>query len=228
MKYSLRCYVDSLFENAPRNDAAAELHDEILADLEARYDDCINSGMSPKRAYAASVGSVGNVETLIAQLSGKAAAEGDGIFRQSVHTGRIFEKLEQLLDDKNFGLISSAAIAIMWLLITAFYIITSSLYFMWDFCWLIFLVGAILNVIISTLISIAKIRKKDDTRKSRIKILSRAEGCASAVMWLVTVIVFFVINRLFRMWNISWVIFIFASIFQIILSTFFKIQKRKL
>ena len=222
MKYTLKYYVDGLFKDVPSSQAVSELHDEILSNLEARYDDCIKGGMTPQRAYAAVIGTMGDVSSLIEQVSGTGKHTA-GIFEKISPRSKLMQKYSYVFTSDNLKTIRNAAIAIMWLLIViTFFLIAYSGGA--EFAWLIFLVGAALTVGINMAASIAKISRNGESRENRIRILKVVHGNVTAIMWLAIVILYFLISFNSYEWDITWLIFIFGAIAQIILTTVFKIQ----
>ena len=225
MKNSLRVYVDSLFQGAPQSEPVRELHDEILSNLEERYDDCIAGGMTPQRAYTAVVGTMGDIGKLIRQVSEENRHPG-GLFERSSPTGKgVFKKYSYIFTDKNLKIIKRSAIAVMWILLVAFYFMISFYTDQWDFTWLVFLVGAGLNVAINMAGEIARFSRRGDDSESRIKILKSIRGSMSAIIWLATTFFFFLICETHNyMFDRAWIIFILAAAVQVVLNAVMKIQ----
>lgn len=223
MKNSLKAYVDGLFSDTPPSHAVNELHDEILSNLEARYDDCIKAGMSPQRAYTAVIGTMGDIAPLIEQVSGTGVHE-IGIFEKTSPKSRLFEKYSYVFTDENVKSIKGAAIALLWIGIVILYFLLSFYTHYWDMSWLIFILGAAVTVGISMGSKIMKLSKKGDSPEIRVKMLKSIRGGASAIMWLMIVIFFFILNFHSQLWNISWLIFLAGAAVQIILDLVFKIQ----
>lgn len=221
MRSAINSYVDNLFKDAPAEPAVNELKEEILSNLQARYDDCINAGMTPQRAYAAVIGTMGDVSGLIAQVSGSGFHE-EGLFEKSSPKSRLMKKYAYVFKESNIKAIKGAAIAIMWLLIVLFYFLISYSNYCWDTSWLLFIVGAGLTVGINMIGDVIRISKNDDT-ESRIKLLKKIQGSSSAIMWFVVVFFYFAISFNGASWDISWIIFILGTIAQIIINTVFKV-----
>ena len=68
MEYKIREYLDQLFENAPRTQRAYELKIELTQNLIEKYYAFVGEGKSPEEAYNLTVGSIGDVRELFAQL----------------------------------------------------------------------------------------------------------------------------------------------------------------
>ncbi len=74
MKYKLKEYIDTIFADAerrsPRNQRLIELKEEILRNLEEKYDDLIVAGRAPATAYNIAVAGVGDISDLLDSVSG--------------------------------------------------------------------------------------------------------------------------------------------------------------
>lgn len=68
MEYKIREYMDSLFESAPRTQRAYELKIELTQNLIEKYYAFVGEGKSSEEAYNLTVGSIGDVRELFAQL----------------------------------------------------------------------------------------------------------------------------------------------------------------
>ncbi len=211
MKYSLKYYVDNVFSEAEDSPEMRELHDEVLADMEARYDDCIQSGMTPQRAYAAVIGTMGNIESLLKKSS-----------KPSIK--RLFSGRQ--ISEKNIKLIKNTAIAVLWLLCIIFFFLIGFAFDAFHVAWLTFLVGAVATEFIDLAQKIARISKGGDTIENRVKLLRAVEGRGSAILWLMTVILYFGIS--FEVmpgdFHITWLIFLVSAIIQIIFSAVVKFK----
>lgn len=225
MNYTLKVYVDSLFKDVPESQAVNDLRDEILSNLEARYDDCIKSGMSHQRAYAAVIGTMGDVSKLIEQVS-DTGTHTQGVFEKVSPFGRMLRKYSYIFTEENIKTISRSAIAILWLLVVIlFFLIGFSDDF--SYAWLIFIVGAGINVGINTAAKALQISKMGDNNEARVKLLKSVRGGASAIMWLVVTFFFFCIGFNSYEWEYAMLLFIMGAIIQIVINTVFKIQIRR-
>lgn len=68
MKERLRSYLDKLFMEAGRSQQAAELREEMYANLCDKYDDLVSRGMTEEEAYYSAIGSIGNIDELLGEL----------------------------------------------------------------------------------------------------------------------------------------------------------------
>ncbi len=149
--YTLEKYADSLFENVPDSKEARELHDEILSDMKSRYADCIESGMTPERAYAAVIGTMGDMSGLIGQLCGD---------NYTAYPGKADEgKYDYLFTKENYKTIKKTINAVLWIFVTIVFLLLIGFT---DFSlpWLVFLAGAAVSEMINLAFAIARNEKK--------------------------------------------------------------------
>ena len=69
MSTKLRTYVDTLFEEAPTAPHVYDLKEELLANLEEKFEDLLAAGYSEEDAYASVISGLGDAESLIASMS---------------------------------------------------------------------------------------------------------------------------------------------------------------
>lgn len=236
MKKELMQYIDTLFDDVPENDLSKDLKDEITSDMMSRYDDCLKKGMSPAAAYAESIKGLGNVDRLIEDVKQKSVTVSpeQGFSVQyydaepsfaSGKFGAAFERFFRYIKPENEKVIHGTMISVMWLLITIFYFVGSFITGLWNVTWIIFLVGAVLTLFIDLLFGINKYRREPYSEKAAKRLYRKITGAFSGTLWLCTTIAYFIISVITGWYNITWLIFIVAAIIQIIMSSFFKLQK---
>lgn len=71
MNKRIKAYVDSLFAELKPSDSLNETKEELVINLNEKYQDLINDGLTPEQAYKKVIASIGDVEELI-------QAEGNG------------------------------------------------------------------------------------------------------------------------------------------------------
>lgn len=64
MEQRLRQYVDALFTDMPNTARAAEVRDEIYANVLDRYHDLVSSGLTPQEAFEEAKRSIGNTDDI--------------------------------------------------------------------------------------------------------------------------------------------------------------------
>ena len=68
MSEKLRRYVESLFEEAPPTKKTIELKEEMIQNLEEKYQDLLEEGKSEEAAYNIAVASIGDIGSLLEEL----------------------------------------------------------------------------------------------------------------------------------------------------------------
>lgn len=69
MNNKIKNYVEVLFADVPRTKRAAELKEEIMSNLNDRFEDQIREGKSENEAYGAAVASMGDIDALLAEVT---------------------------------------------------------------------------------------------------------------------------------------------------------------
>ncbi|MFR7881895.1 MAG: permease prefix domain 1-containing protein [Christensenellales bacterium] len=86
MKDKLRNFIESLFEDAPKNKQTIELKEEMLQNLIDKYNDLVDSGKSSEAAYNIATASIGDIHELIRQIEKR--EENNPLFEQNYDKGR--------------------------------------------------------------------------------------------------------------------------------------------
>ena len=64
----IKNYVDDLFKDIRKTRKSEELKEELLSDLEEKYQDLIANGKNEKEAYQEVIGGIGDVDELLEEL----------------------------------------------------------------------------------------------------------------------------------------------------------------
>ena len=68
MKDKIKSAIMDLFENVPESQEAKELQEEMISNAEEKYEDLIQRGFTEEQSYTMVMGSIGDVEELLADL----------------------------------------------------------------------------------------------------------------------------------------------------------------
>ena len=95
MKVKLREYIDTIFADAerraPYNQRVRELKEEMLQNLNDRYDDLVSKGKSPAAAYNIAIAGVGDVSELLdSVVGGENSANENGNGGHAEQLGKSF------------------------------------------------------------------------------------------------------------------------------------------
>ena len=78
MKDKIQSVITELFENAPDSQEIKELREEMISNAEEKYEDLIQRGFTEEQAYAMVMGSIGDIQELLAELGAQAENAGEG------------------------------------------------------------------------------------------------------------------------------------------------------
>lgn len=226
MKEKLRKHLDMLFETAPRTRAAMDLREELLGNMMEKYEDLRAGGMAEEDAYRSVIASLGDVSELIAGLtqeSAGAAAERRERNQQKraklnaiavglyIFGAAVFLAMFSFTDGIRVGGIDMDTLALVVML-------------------LIFIVPIVMQVYASY--AYPQYEKTDETMVEEFKEWQSAhtkdrvvrQGICR-VIWMLTTVVYFLINYFFHLWSISWVVFLIAGCLDAIVHLIFSIKE---
>ena len=214
MNTRLRAYVDDLFENAPTTTRVYDLKEELLANLEEKFEDLTAAGYSEGEAYASVVSGLGDAEALIESLSLEPEAPepidptGES---QRVHTAQVVS---------TSAFLYCVAIAAYLLLRM---VLGSTL--AWVGFWVItgFATAQTVYHFMTrpTPVGGRRISLDGLSRKQR----KRLRGTCSSVLWLSTTILYVIISFSVRAWHLTWIIFLVSAIIEQLITLFFKMDE---
>lgn len=221
MEDKLRRYVDGLFARTAPTQKAVELKEEMLQNLQDKYDDLMTEGKSPEAAYNIVVASVGDVGALLKEIETESP---------------------EPIDLEGFELARSksamrTAIAVMVIILSILPLVALSV------------IGNRYNVRIGLPVMIAAIAagtglliynnmmkpgfpgssntmveqfREWQSEKYDRKSLRRA---ISAAMWAIVVALYFIISFITSAWHVTWIIFLFAIAIEAIINILFTLKK---
>ncbi len=204
MSTKLRAYVDTLFENAPTTTRVYDLKEELLANLEEKYADLLAEGYSETDAYASVITGLGDAEELIASLSREPEPRDYASEDLRAQTAQI---------------VSTSAF-LYCLSIAAFLLVRMVLgnTLGWVAFWVV--AGfATAQTVYHLMTHPEIVRGFSRLPRKRRKQL---RGTISSILWLSTVILYFVISFAFGGWALSWLIFLVSAILEQIITLLFK------
>ncbi|MBO7340535.1 MAG: DUF4097 family beta strand repeat protein, partial [Lachnospiraceae bacterium] len=69
MKDKIKSVITDLFENAPESQEVQELQEEMISNAEEKYEELIQRGFTEEQAYTMVMGSIGDIQELIAEIA---------------------------------------------------------------------------------------------------------------------------------------------------------------
>jgi len=215
MVEELRKRIDELFAAAPKTRAAYELKEELMANSTERYFDLVEDKVPEKEALEIVINSIGDIDQLFAEED----------TRHNVHQ----ENNEVL---KKAALYKAIAVGL--------YIIS--------FCVMIVVeeftaFGRLGFVLMMVIIAIAtcllvyvgaaypKYRKTDETVVEEFKEWNSSQkkkksiqASVSTIIWMMTLIVYFLLSFLTMAWHITWLMFLIGVCLQAIANLVFQLK----
>ena len=219
MNEKLEVTVERLFANAPKTRRAMELKEELLGNLNEKYNDLIAHGMPEEEALKNVVSGIGDVDELIRGLKETDVMDHSEVQRQRKKTAMVVTTALALIMLGVLILILGVAALhlnpVVMTVIMIVFIVTASCMLVYHF------------------LSRPKYVKADDTLVEEFKqwksVSSRNEELRksiSSILWLVTVILFFLIGFLIpRTWPFAWIIFLVAATVEAIIKLVFRLRE---
>lgn len=207
-------YVDELFKDAPSTKKTRELKEELLLDLEEKYNDLIKDGKKESVAYNAVISGIGDIDEL---LNMNVSIEQD--------TNKLRKK-NALVVSVCVGLYILAFIVAIILdeVVNADDAITGITFFA---------IGGISTcILIYNNMSKPKYLKKDDTMVEEFREWKENKNkddairkSISSILWTLIVIFYFVISFATMACYITWIIFIIGGLIEEVINLIFKIKE---
>lgn len=204
MNKKIQIHVDALFANAGNSGHVLDIKEELLANLNDKYNDLVNSGKSEEEAFAIVVSGVGDISNLI----------------DDVRQTPTYQPLEMERNKVKRALFLSIGIAlyilsIIPLLLIDYYTNNSE-------------IGVILMLIICAIatgcvvygnnVSRVKYSKKGNNfveeYKEKITVNNEKKSLQSAItssMWTFIVVIYLAFSFLTDLWSVSWIIFLMGA-----------------
>lgn len=197
MKKQLKREIQKLYEEfgsasaeyAPKVDTMEEMTDD--------FDSMVESGMTELEAYQALNKDLERMHVVLEKLPLTGREKAEEADRRA--RGQFFKWMKKLR-----GNIES----IQWLLTTMLYFLISFRFGHWHLTWLIFVGGSMGTILLDML-----------TKYNKGVPLGKQKGNWSALLWLATVIAYFLISFAFGHWHLTWMIFLVATILQILIGS---------
>ncbi|MDL2294938.1 permease prefix domain 1-containing protein [Ruminococcaceae bacterium OttesenSCG-928-D13] len=223
IREEIRREIELLFAGAPKTRASWELQEELLANCMERYEDLTADGMEPREAVRAVVGSIGNVDELIASLP-----EEDGVM------GFVWDAQRR----RNSALTVTIAVGLYILAVVVFFTGMALTTFFGSIAYLIGIICAVVVCIIPTCMLVynayryPKYERKKDTVVENFKQwnndsakVKQIRGAISSMLWTLTVVVYMLVSFLTGAWYITWVIFLISGCLESAIILFFKLKE---
>jgi len=211
MNVKIKKHVDTLFSHVPYSKKAQELKEEILADMEAHYNDCLAAGESEQTAFRSACDSLGDIEDVIQEL----IPERD-----------IMEKIDRY---KKFRAIMTSVSVFLYIIGVAVLIaLTSIPTLMGENAAVYSIVGTVVFLVFAATATgliifsrmtipqdvIPYIRKNSMDEKENIDTTTKKGRFLKVFTechWSFITLIYFVVSFITREWGITWIIFLIGA-----------------
>lgn len=223
MNEKIRKHIEELFTNAPKTRKAMELREEMTQNTIEKYQDLIAEGFQEEAAYQNVISSIGDVTELFGDLEERTPLS-------------LPEK-----DRKKKALINSAAAGLYIFAIGAFLwgmAITEIWFFYPEAATIVIALTVLLCIPPTCMLVYAaqmypNYQRKDNTLVESYKEAVHArnkeksvKAFVSAIVWLATLIFYFLISYVSSKWEITWIIFLAGGCGQAIVCLVFSLRQK--
>jgi len=208
MENSIRYYVDEIFAETTPSRKAVELKEEMIQNLQDKYNDLLSEGKTPEAAYNIVVAGIGDVSALLSEL------ESDG-------SPQNYQREEARRKSAMFTAIAVS----MYILAVLPVILMRGVNGV-----VIMIAMAAIATGLLVYNSMARPRPDDDDEDSMVEEFRAWRAgtheqrsmmkAISSAMWSVVVAVYIIISFVTGAWHITWVIFLIAAAAQSLIKVF--------
>jgi hypothetical protein len=215
MNEKIREYIEELFEYAPKTHKVFELKEELLMNVNDKYQGLIAKGVDEEQAFFTVTRSIGDIDTLIA-----------GITTQS----RI-ESPEEKKERKRTAILMSVGIGLYVFAAAVFLLLGEALEAM------ALGIGLMIAAVATGIVVYAQLSKPDymkqeDTVVEEFKEWQSAKSkkrqvldAVQSVLWVCITATYLLVSFTFGSWHISWIIFIIGAALQQVVELIFKLKE---
>lgn len=213
MNERIKAHVDSVFSGAPSTKKILDLKEELLSNMNSKYDDLISDGFLAEDAYKTVVSGMGDMSELIKQIQNESA------FNSQYSTN----------DKKKSALFVSIAV-MLFVLCPVSIILFAEVFFMPVVGLLVMftLISIGVGLLVYNSLTKPKYIKENETIveefkewKSNNSETKRMRNAISGVLWPLIVIIYLAVSFFFAAWPISWIIFLVGVCIEGVISLIF-------
>lgn len=211
MNVKIKKHVDTLFSEVPYSKKAMELKEEIMADMEAHYNDCISEGNTEQEAFRSACESLGDIESVIENL----IPEKD-----------IMEKIDRY---KRFRAIMTSIAVFLYIAGVALIVAMSSLStLMGKDPTVMSILGTVIFLVICAVATgliifsrmtipqevvpyIQKSATEDRANIDTSTMRGRFYKAFTGSFWTIVTIIYFIVSFATHSWGVTWIIFLIGA-----------------
>ena len=209
MNRKIKNYVDVLFNDVPKTRKAAELKEEILADLNEHFEAHISEGKSENQAYTEALGDMGDIDELLSSLTPE-------------------RELKPKIDEYRIKKAQNTSIAVMLYIFGVILLCAlpaiSNIFGIWNedkagitgFILMLICVAVATGLLVYTKMSVPQDVEPFLTKKEGSEFdVSTSQGRywtgLSKLYWMIVTIIYLGISFLTMSWHLTWLIWLIAS-----------------
>lgn len=209
----IRNYIDELFINSPKNKKIRELKEELLLDLEEKYNDLIKDGKKETEAYNEVIAGIGDIDELI-------------------HINDNLDDIEE--SRKKHALLVSICVGIYILAFIVAIILDEVIHVSDAITGVSFftLCGLATCILVYSSMSKPKYIKQDDTMVEEFKEWKSTKNnnkairkSISSIVWTLILAIYFIVSFATMAWYITWVLFIIGWLIESIVDLIFSVKE---
>lgn len=215
MNKKIKNYIDVLFSEVPRSRKAAELKEELMSNMNDRFEDYIREGKTETQAYSLTVANMGEIDDMIKEVMPDAD----------------FKKEAQFYRKRNAR---NTAIGVMLYILGAACVVTGGLFEQESLQIASVIVLLVLAAIATGLIVYSHMstpqeyKDYDEQTEQERRIYNSPNGATyksiMSIYWSVMTIAYLAISFLTGAWHISWIIWPLAGVLSGIVTTIFELR----
>jgi len=206
MNEKIKAHVDSLFSQTSDTPQTHDVKEELLANLNDKYDDLVDSGKSGEEAFLLAIAGIGDIGSLLSDLSHSAAYDSE----------------TQAAERKTGSVIVSIGIALYVFSLAVFVLLAMLQLEQFGFVAMIAVCAVATGFVVfgvnkgkvlytrtnDTFVEEYKEMVSEDDRRRKLK------GAASSSLWTLLVVIYFAISFLTGKWSVTWILFVAGACLQ--------------
>lgn len=211
-------YVESLFKDAPHKRRVSEIREELLSNMNDKYSDLLAQGKSPQDAYTEVVAGIGDIQSLIHEISEGALADSRENRQKSLQ-----------YNAAGGGLMIAGILLFFLLLGLNAKVLATTL------STVLMGLGVAAFIYGSGLKQSEPYQKEDDSfveeykeKYSKPSRNTRLRSAATGLLWVTIVLCYFLISFLTSNWGNTWVLFLVGIVLQQVVNSVFSENNRML
>lgn len=220
MNSKIKNYVDVVFKDVPRSKKAIELKEEIISNLNERFEDYLKEGKSETESYGLAVANMGDIDEMIREVmpnedfvkeantyrkrNAKNTAIGVALYIVGAAALILFAVIgEQVGMDELGGTLGVITLLILAAIATAM-------------------------IIYSHMSTPKEYKDYEECQEQEIKSMQPKDRkifeAISSIYWLIVTAVYLLISFLTRAWGITWIIWVISGIIHQIIVVIFQLK----